>query len=96
MVAPTSNFSVLTKARFDSQTFDPKAIDVIASAKFFGTTTTAQYANYAPQPLIGYVNRRDGVLFSERYDFLDHYYVSGTATLELDPYSMISRRGNTI
>ena len=86
MVAPTSNLSILTKARFDSQTFDPKAIDVIATAKFLGTTTTAQYANYAPQPLIGYVNRRDGVLFSERYDFLDHYYVSGSATLELDPY----------
>jgi len=86
LVAPTSSFSVLAKGRFDSETFDPKAIDVIGSAKFFGTTTMAQYSNYAPQPLIGYVNRRQGVLFTERYDFLENYYVSGSATLELDPY----------
>jgi len=86
LVAPTSNFSVVAKGRFDSETFDPKAIDVIGNARFFGTTTTAQYSNYAPQPLIGYVNRRDGVLFTERYDFLQNYYVTGSATLELDPY----------
>ena len=87
MVAPSSNFSLIAKGRFDSQTFDPKAIDLIGSAKFLGTTTSVQYADYAAQPLIGYVYRREGVLLSERYDFLDHYYVSGSATLELNPYA---------
>ena len=45
-----------------------------------------QYANYAAQPDIGYVHDRSGVLLSERFDFLDHYYVNGSATLELNPY----------
>ena len=86
-VVPSSNFSLTAKGRFDSQSFDPKAIELIGSAKFLGSTTTAQYANFAAQPLIGYPDRREGVLLSERYDFLDHYYVSGTATVELNPYA---------
>lgn len=86
LVAPTSAFSVEAKGRFDSKTFDPKVIDLIGSAKFFGTTTNLQYSKYTAQPDIGYVHDRSGVLISERFDFLDHYYVNGSATLELDPY----------
>ena len=85
-VAPTTNFSITAKGRFDSRTFDPKAIDLIGTAKFFGTTTNVQYSNYAAQPDIGYVHDRSGILLSERFDFLDHYYVNGSATLELNPY----------
>ncbi len=86
LVAPTANFSVEGKARFDSKTFAPKAIDAIAMAKFFGFTTNLQYANYAAQPDIGYAHDRSGILLGERFDFLDHYYVNGSATLELNPY----------
>ena len=86
LVAPTTNFTVEAKGRFDSKSFDPKAIDLIGTAKFFGTTTNVQYANYAAQPNIGYVHDRSGVLLGERFDFLDHYYVNGSATLELNPY----------
>ncbi len=86
LVAPTSNFSLEAKGRFDSRTFDPKAIDLIGTARFLGTSTSVQYSNYAAQPLIGYVNDRSGVLIGERFDFLDHYYVNGNATLELNPY----------
>jgi LPS-assembly protein len=49
-------------------------------------STSLQYSNYAPQPLIGYPYRRSGVMVMPRYDFLDHYYVSASAVLELDPY----------
>ena len=86
LVAPTSNFSVEAKGRFDSKSFDPKAIDLVGTAKFFGTTTNLQYSNYAAQPDIGYVHDRSGILLGERFDFLDHYYVNGNATLELEPY----------
>ena len=86
LVAPTSNFSVEAKGRFDSRTFDPRAVDLIATAKAFNTTTSVQYANYAAQPDIGYVRDRSGVLLSERFDFLNYYYVSGNATLDLNPY----------
>ncbi len=72
------------RAASTRKTFDPKAIDLIGTAKFFGTTTNVQYANYAAQPDIGYVHDRSGVLLGERFDFLDHYYVNGIATLELE------------
>ncbi len=86
IVAPAPNYSVTAKGRFDSKTFDPKVIDLIGMAKFFGTTTNIQYSNYAAQPDIGYVHDRSGILLSERFDFLDHYFVNGSATLELNPY----------
>ncbi|MGI3899691.1 MAG: LPS-assembly protein LptD [Janthinobacterium lividum] len=86
IVAPALGYSVTAKSRFDSKTFEPKVIDLIGSAKFFGLTSSVQYSNYAAQPDIGYVHDRSGVLLSERFDFLDHYYVNGSATVELDPY----------
>ena len=87
MVAPSANFSLVAKGRFDSQTFDAKATELIGTARFLGTTTTAEYADYAATPLIGYPYRRSGVLFSERYDFLNNYYVAGSATVQLNPYT---------
>ena len=86
LVAPTPDFSVEAKGRFDSQTFDPKVVDVVGMARFLGTTTNVQYSNYAAQPDIGYVHNRSGLLLGERFDFLDHYYVNGNVTLELNPY----------
>jgi LPS-assembly protein len=85
-LAPAPGYSLTAKGRFDSKTFDPKVIDLVGSAKFFGLTSSLQYANYAAQPDIGYVHDRSGVNLSERFDFLDHYYINGSATVELNPY----------
>lgn len=83
--SPNSNFALITKGRFDHKDFTPQAVDLIGTYKLGNFSGAAQYSSYAPQPLVGYPNRREGVLVSSRFDFLDHYYVSGTATLELNP-----------
>ncbi len=86
VLAPTSDFSLITKGRFNSVDFSPEAVDVIGTYNFHGLSGGAQYSRYAPQPLIGYPYRREGVLLNARYNFFDHYFVNGSATLELNPY----------
>ncbi len=94
LIAPTPALSLLAKARFDSKDFSSKAIDVIGTASFFGLSSSVQYGRYAPQPLIGFPEVREGVLLSERYDVFDHYYVSGSATIDLQPFLLNPATGH--
>ncbi len=80
------DLSFIAKSRFDEQTFAPEAIDLIARDKLGPIQGAIQYSRYAPQPLIGYPNRREGVLVSGQYDFLDHYFLKGSATIDLNPF----------
>ena len=85
-VAPNSNLSFIAKGRFDSNTWDPKTLDLIGSFNWKGFSSGIQYSRYAAQPLIGYPFRREGVLVNGRYNFLDHYFVSGNAVLDLNAH----------
>ena len=85
-VAPNSHLSFLAKGRFDQATLDPQTIDLIGNFNMFDISSTVQYSRYAAQPAIGYPFRREGVLVTGRYNFLDHYFVSASSTLDLDPH----------
>ncbi len=85
-ITPTSNFSFITKARFNTADFAAEALDVIGTFKLFGLTGSAQYARYAATPLLGFPYRREGVTLTGRYDFLDYYFVNASATVQLNPY----------
>ena len=93
-VAPNSYLSFLAKGRFDSHTLNPQAIDLISAFNWKGFSSTMQYSRYASQPLIGYPFRREGVLVTGRYNFLDHYFVSGNVVLDLDPHRYDANTGN--
>ncbi len=80
------NMSFIAKTRFSEKDFTPQAIDLIATTKWGPISGSLQYSRYAPQELIGYPYRREGILVSGQYDFLDHYFVKGSATIDLNPY----------
>ena len=80
------NLSFIARSRFNETTFTPESIDLIANGKFGPASGSIQYSRYAAQDLIGYPYRREGILMSARYDFLDHYFAKGSATLDLNPY----------
>ena len=82
-VAPNSMFSLSAKARFDTATFAPRRIDVVAGVSFGGLTATAQYANYKAQPLIGFEKRRQGLSLNARYDITKNYFVNGMLQFDL-------------
>ena len=81
-----SNLSFIARSRFSEKDFTPESIDLIGNGNFGPLAGSVQYSRYAAQTLIGYPYRREGVLFTGKYDFLDHYFVKGTATLDLNPY----------
>ena len=85
-VAPNANLSFLAKGRFDSSSLDTRALDLISSFNWHSFSSSIQYSRYAAQPLIGYPFRREGVLVNGRYNFLDHYFVSASTVLDLNPH----------
>jgi LPS-assembly protein len=80
------NLSFIARGRFDQQNFAVQSLDLIGTGKFGPISGALQYSRYAPQDLIGYPYRREGILMTARYDFLDHYFAKGTATIDLNPY----------
>jgi len=91
-VAPDNTSSLSAHARFDSENWQAKRIDVIASKSFaFGDeaflkslTTSINYTRILPQPLIGYDQRREGVALSGNFGFSNNWYVNGTVLFDLD------------
>ena len=87
------NLSFIARSRFNETTFTPEAVDLIANGKFGSASGSIQYSRYAAQELIGYPYRREGVLMAARYDFLDHYFAKGSATVDLNPYKYDTATG---
>ncbi len=87
------NLSFIARGRFSEENFTPETIDLIANAKLGPTSGSIQYSRYAAQELIGYPYRREGILLNWRYDFLDHYFAKGTATIDLNPYKYDNATG---
>ena len=88
-----ANLSFIARGRFDQESFATKSIDLITNLKLGPVTGSVQYSRYAAQDLIGYPYRREGVLLNWRYDFLDHYFAKGTATIDLNPYKFDAATG---
>jgi LPS-assembly protein len=82
-IAPTPNYSFITKANFDNNNFDLKRLDISANANFGHLTTSVIYARYAAQPEIGFDKLREGLALSGKYDMFEHYFVSGSVAFDL-------------
>ena len=81
--APNSMFSFAAKGRFDVNTFALRRVDLVGSASFGALVLTAQYANYASQPAIGFDVRRQGVTFGGKYDITATYFATANVTFDL-------------
>jgi LPS-assembly protein len=80
---PNSMLAFTAKGRFDEHTFEPRRIDLVASANLGALTGSVQYARYEAQPLIGYDKRREGLAVSSRYNFTDNYFVQGNVIFDM-------------
>ena len=92
-VNASPDLSFIARSRFSEKDFTPESIDLIGNARFGSASGSIQYSRYAAQELIGYPYRREGILVNARYDFLDHYFFKGTATLDLNPYKYDNTTG---
>lgn len=88
-ISPNSNFSFITRGRWDQDDFGMRRIEVGTTANFAPyapLSTSLTYARYGAQPEIGYPHRREGVLGSATWNITANWFVTGSALLDLDRY----------
>ncbi len=81
--APNSHFNVIAKTRYDPSRGRLRRIDVMANLNAGNLRTTLHYARYTAQPLIGFDQRREGLLAGARYKINGNFSVNGNIIFDL-------------
>ena len=81
---PNSVYSFITRYRFDQATFDLQRFEFEATAAFDRWSLTALYGSYAPQPLIGFLTRREGVLGTASVKINANWVANGGIRYDID------------
>ena len=86
---PNSTYMFLARARFDEATFAMERFELETRANFDRWGLYLLYGDYAPQPDLGFLNRREGFLAGATYKLTSNWVVIGSAS-----YDIIARQFN--
>jgi LPS-assembly protein len=81
--SPNRTYTFSTRARFDEQTLDVQRFEAEGRASFDRWSVSLMYGNYAPQPELGYLIRREGLLGTGSIKVAANWVVSGAARWDL-------------
>lgn len=81
---PNSILTFTSRFRFDHSSFATQRMELEAAASFDRWTGSVMYGDYAAQPLIGFLDRRRGVLGSGQYKLDTNWIVLGSALYDID------------
>ena len=81
---PNSVYSFTARGRFDEATFTPERLELETRANFDRWTVQVLYGDYAPQPLIGYLTRREGLLTAASVKLTENWIVLGSARYDIE------------
>jgi LPS-assembly protein len=81
--SPNRTYTFSTRARFDEQTLDVQRFEAEGRASFDRWSVSLTYGNYAAQPELGYLTRREGLLGSGSIKVAANWVVSGAARWDL-------------
>jgi LPS-assembly protein len=81
--SPNRTYTFSTRARFDENTLDVQRFEAEGKASFDRWSVSLMYGNYAPQPDLGYLVRREGVLGSGSVKIAANWVVTGAARWDL-------------
>ncbi|MEA2837845.1 MAG: LPS-assembly protein [Bradyrhizobium sp.] len=81
--SPNRTYTFSTRARFDEQTLDVQRFEAEGRASFDRWSVSLMYGNYAPQPELGYLIRREGLLGTGSFKVAANWVVQGAARLDL-------------
>jgi LPS-assembly protein len=81
---PNSVFSFTASGRFDEATFTPERVEVEGRANFDRWTLQVLYGDYAPQPLIGFLTRREGLLTGAQVKLTENWVVLGSTRYDIE------------
>ena len=81
--SPNRTYTFSVRSRFDEQTWNVQRLEAQASANFDRWSASIMYGNYAPQPDIGYLTRREGILVSGSVKVATNWVATGAARWDL-------------
>jgi LPS-assembly protein len=81
--SPNKVFTFSTRARFDQATWNVQRFEAEGRANFDRWSVSVLYGDYAAQPDIGYLTRREGILVSGSVKVASNWVASGAARWDL-------------
>jgi len=81
--SPNRVFTFSTRARFDQATWNVQRFEAEGKANFDRWSVSVLYGDYAAQPDIGYLTRREGILVSGSVKVASNWVASGAARWDL-------------
>jgi LPS-assembly protein len=82
--SPNRTYTFSTRARLDEQTLSVQRFEAEGRASFDRWSVSLMYGNYAPQPELGYLIRREGLLGSGSLKVAANWVVTGAARWDLE------------
>jgi LPS-assembly protein len=80
---PNRTYTFTSRFRFDQGDFELKRLELESRANWDRWTVAVLYGNYAAQPELGFINRREGILTSASVKLNQNWVVSGAARYDL-------------
>jgi LPS-assembly protein len=81
--SPNQTYTFTTRARFAEATGEVERFEAEGRANFNRWSISLMYGDYAPQPDLGYLIRREGLLGSGSLKVADNWVVTGAARWDL-------------
>nr|WP_210313311.1 LPS-assembly protein LptD [Rhodopseudomonas rhenobacensis] len=82
--SPNSTFKFTTRARFDEATASVQRFEAEGSASFNRWSVSMIYGNYAAQPDLGLLDRREGILGTGSVKLASNWVLTGGARWDLE------------
>jgi LPS-assembly protein len=81
---PNSVYSFTARGRFDQATFTPERLELESRANFDRWTLQLLYGDYAAQPLLGFLTRREGILGGASFKVTQNWAVLGSLRYDIE------------
>jgi LPS-assembly protein len=82
--SPNRTFTFSVRSRMDEATLNINRFEAEGRAAFDRWSVSLMYGNYAAQPDLGYLTRREGLLGSASVKLASNWVVSGSARWDLE------------
>jgi len=82
--SPNRTYTFSVRSRMDEGTLNLNRFEAQGSASFDRWSVSLMYGNYAAQPALGYLTRREGLLGSASIKLATNWVVSGSARWDLE------------
>jgi LPS-assembly protein len=89
---PNSTYKFTSRFRFAEDGFSVKRMELETSANFDRWNMQLLYGEYAAQPEIGFLNRRQGILGSGQYKIDSNWVLSGSALYDINAEKLTQTR----